>query len=314
MNICSRMPENLVAWPTSEATMPLVFTARSIGFLGPYGTFTEEALRATLARGPADAVGPIATIPYASIEDTLEALSSGEVDCVIVPIENSIEGSVSVTVDLLAWEEHHVQIVREVRQPIRHRLVTRPEVRLKDITRIMSHPHATAQCRKWLRANLPDIPVEATSSTASAVEIVASSREPWAAIGTAVAAERCGCVIVRDSIEDHDDNETRFVFLSQLRERQDFPEPYKTSVVCEIVKDQPGALLLILQEFAHRYINLTKVESRPSKRKLGDYIFLVDMEGKIDDMPVRDALSCLTCKLPRLTILGSYPVGRPPTR
>ena len=112
-------------------------------------------------------------------------------------------------------------------------------------------------------------------------------------------------------IEDHPDNETRFVFLARQRERQDFFEPYKTSVVCEIIKDQPGALLLILQEFAFRHINLTKIESRPSKRRLGDYIFIVDMEGKVDDPTIADALRCLCCKLPRLTVLGSYPVGRP---
>ncbi len=113
-----------------------------------------------------------------------------------------------------------------------------------------------------------------------------------------------GCEILAADIEDHKDNETRFVFLARQRERQDWFEPYKTSVVCEIAKDQPGALLLILQEFAFRHINLTKIESRPSKRRLGDYIFLVDMEGKVDDGPIADALRCLCCKLPRLDRAG----------
>lgn len=314
MPTCNRRDEDLFVWPTSAAEVPLIFAANSIGFLGPHGTFTEEALRATLARGPEELISKIKTVPYPSIEDTLQALENGEVDCAIVPIENSIEGSVSVTVDLLAWEVHNVQIVREVRQPIRHRLIARPGIRFDEIEKVVSHPHATAQCRKWLRKHMPGVPIEATNSTAGAVEIVAGSDRPWAAIGTALAAEHYECVVLRDNIEDHDDNETRFVFLARQRERQDFHEPYKTSVVCEILKDQPGALLLILQEFAHRYINLTKIESRPSKRKLGDYIFLVDMEGKLADLPVRDALTCLTCKLPRLTILGSYPVGKPPVR
>lgn len=314
MTTCNRRDENLFAWPTSSATGPALFAAKKIGFLGPFGTFTEEALRATLARGPEDAVQSIEVEPFPSIEDTIQALTSGDVDCVLVPIENSIEGSVSVTVDVLAWEPHGAQIIREVRLPIRHRLITRPDVRFEQITKIISHPHANAQCRRWLRQHMPGVPIVAANSTAGAVEIVAESREPWAAIGTAIAAEHYGCVVMRDNIEDHDDNETRFVFLSRVRERQDFLEPYKTSVVCEIMKDQPGALLLILQEFAHRYINLTKVESRPSKRRLGDYIFLVDMEGRLEDLPVHDALACLTCKLPRLTILGSYPVGKPPVR
>ena len=117
-------------------------------------------------------------------------------------------------------------------------------------------------------------------------------------------------MVLAPDIEDHKDNETRFVFLARQRERQDWFEPYKTSVVCEIVKDQPGALLLILQEFAFRRINLTKIESRPSKRRLGDYIFLVDMEGKVDDGPVADALRCLCCKLPRLDGPGQLSCGQ----
>ncbi|MBN1628565.1 MAG: ACT domain-containing protein, partial [Thermoleophilia bacterium] len=160
----------------------------------------------------------------------------------------------------------------------------------------------------------PGREVEAANSTANAVERVASSNEPWAAIGNRLAAEKYGCIILQADIEDHGDNETRFIFLARQRERQDWFEPYKTSVVCEIAKDQPGALLLILQEFAFRHINLTKIESRPSKRRLGDYIFIVDMEGKVDDTPIADAMRCLTCKLPRLTVLGSYPVGRPLNR
>jgi len=241
-------------------------------------------------------------------------VADGDVDLVLVPIENSIEGSVSVTVDVLTHEVANLQIVREVRHQIRHRLIARPSTGLGDIVRVVSHPHANAQCRRWLQAHLPGVEVEAANSTANAVERVASVDEPWAAIGTALAARAYGCAVLEESIEDHDDNETRFVFLARMRERQDLPEPYKTSVVCEIMKDQPGALLLILQEFAYRYINLTKIESRPSKRGLGDYLFLVDMEGKVDDPTVADALACLSCKLPRLTVLGSYPIGRPAAR
>jgi prephenate dehydratase len=307
---CDPSGRDLARWPVSSLAEPLPVAATSIGFLGPPGTFTEEALRATLGdQTPGKRTRQF--LPYASMQETIEAVLMGEVDCAIVPIENSIEGSVSATVDILAHEIDNLQIVREVRHPIRHSLLARPGVTIDQITKVVSHPHANAQCRTWLRRNLPGRDIEAANSTANAVERVASSSETWAAIGNRLAAAKYGCVVLEADIEDHMDNETRFVFLARQRERQDWFEPYKTSVVCEIAEDQPGALLLILQEFAFRHINLSKIESRPSKRRLGDYIFLVDMEGKVDDGPVADALRCLCCKLPRLTVLGSYPVGRP---
>lgn len=302
-----RARQDLPRWPVSSLSEPLPLAAATIGFLGPAGTFTEEALRAALDEQTSGK--PRKFIPYASTQETIEAVSCGEVDCALVPIENSIEGSVSATVDMLAHEVDNLQIVREIRHPIRHCLLARPGVTLERVTKVISHPHANAQCRGWLRRHLPGREVEAANSTANAVEKVAASSEPWAAIGNRLAGITYGCVVLAADIEDYEDNETRFIFLARQRERQDWFEPYKTSVVCEIVKDQPGALLLILQEFAFRHINLTKIESRPSKRRLGDYIFLVDMEGKVDDPAVADALRCLNCKLPRLTVLGSYPVG-----
>ena len=324
---CPGGPCALPTWSTNAGDVPLTHTARTIGFLGPAGTFTEEALWKTIGGAPpldgagapvdagggstADESGGRAVIPYPSIADTIRAVAERAVECAIVPIENAIEGTVVVTADILTHEVDNLQVVREVRLPITHRLIAKPGTTLDQLTKVVSIPVATAQCRLWLNEHLPGIEIEAANSTSAAVERAVKSDEPWAAIGSALAAKEHGGAVLRDSIEDHDDNETRFVFLSQLRERQDLDEPYKTSVVCHIGKDQPGALLLILQEFAYRYINLTKIESRPSKRGLGDYIFLVDMEGRIDDPSISDALSCLNCKLPRLTVLGSYPVGRP---
>lgn len=308
---CDPQGQDAIArWPVSSLAEPLPVAATTVGFLGPSGTFSEVALRATLPEEVADRPAR-RFVPFVSLEETIEAVSGGEIDCAILPIENSIEGSVSATVDILVHEIDNLQIVREVRHPIRHSLLARPGVGLQELTRVVSHPHANAQCRLWLRRNLPGCEIEAANSTANAVERVASAKEPWAAIGNQLAATQYGCATLEADIEDHKDNETRFVFLARQRERQDWFEPYKTSVVCEIIKDQPGALLLILQEFAFRRINLTKIESRPSKRRLGDYIFIVDMEGKVDDGPVTDALRCLHCKLPRLTVLGSYPVGVP---
>ena len=307
---CDSPAERLESWAISALSEPLPVAANTIGFLGPRGTFTEVALRATIdEQSPSGRTRRF--LPFVSMQETIEAVSSGEVDCSIVPIENSIEGSVSATVDILTHEIDNLQIVREVRIPVRHQLLTRPGIALEQIAKVISHPHANAQCRIWLRNNLPGRDIEAANSTANAVEKVANGDQPWAAIGNSLAGETYGCVVLAPDIEDHKDNETRFVFLARQRERQDWFEPYKTSVVCEIVKDQPGALLLILQEFAFRRINLTKIESRPSKRRLGDYLFLVDMEGKVDEGPVADALRCLRCKLPRLTVLGSYPVGKP---
>ena len=307
---CDPVGQTLVRWALSSLSEPLPIAATTIGFLGPAGTNCEEALRAAI-----DEQGPDGRqrkfVPYPSMGETIEAASSGEVDCALVPIENSIEGSVSATIDMLAHEVDNLQIVREIRHPISHFLLARPGVSLDQVTKVISHPQANGQCRIWLRRNLPGRAVESTNSTATAAERVASSKEPWAAIGNYLAAKTYGLVVLEADIEDHPENETRFVFLARQRERQDFFEPYKTSVVCEIITDQPGALLLILQEFAFRHINLTKIESRPSKRRLGDYIFIVDMEGKVDDPGIADALRCLCCKLPRLTVLGSYPVGRP---
>ena len=310
---CDPAGAGLTRWMVSSLGEPLPVAAATVGFLGPAGTFTEEALRATLDEQAPDG-RQRRFLPFASNPETIEAVSSGEVDCAIVPIENSIEGSVSATLDMLSHEVDNVQIVREVRHPIRHCLLARPGVTMEQIAKVVSHPHANAQCRMWLRRNLPGREIEAANSTANAVERVASVSEPWAAIGNRLAGDTYGCAVLAADIEDHPDNETRFIFLARQRERQDWFEPYKTSIVCEIAKDQPGALLLILQEFAFRHINLTKIESRPSKRRLGDYIFIVDMEGKVDDTPIADALRCLACKLPRVTVLGSYPVGRLLTR
>jgi len=307
---CDPAGSDLARWPVSSLREPLPVAAATIGYLGPRGTFTEEALRAAVDEEmPGGRTRQF--VPFASLPETIEAVATGEVDCAVVPIENSIEGSVSATLDMLAHEIDNLQIVREIRHPIRHNLLARPGVTLEQITKVVSHPHANAQCRMWLRRNLPGREVEAANSTANAVEKVASVAEPWAAIGNRLAGVRYGCEVLEADIEDHKDNETRFVFLARQRERQDWFEPYKTSVACEIAKDQPGALLLILQEFAFRHINLTKIESRPLKRRLGDYVFIVDLEGKVDDGPVADALRCLCCKLPRVKVLGSYPVGRP---
>jgi prephenate dehydratase len=274
-----------------------------VAFLGPEGTFTEEAL---LADPPA---GGIAPFPYPSIQEVMQAVAGGDAELAIVPIENSLEGSVTWTLDLLAFGFDELTIVREVTHAIRHQLIARADLRLDTVTKVISIPIAYGQCRRFIQENLANVEHEATDSTAEAVRRVSRVDRPWAAIGTRLSAELYECTVLRGGIEDSHDNRTRFVFLSREAAPQDLEGRYKTSIVCGIGADQPGALLLILSEFAHRYVNLTKIESRPSRQGLGDYIFFIDMEGRQSDPPIEQALKCLRCKLAWVKVLGSYPTA-----
>lgn len=276
---------------------------KKVAFLGPEGTWAEEALLSHTSFTSEDA------LPLPSVYDVINAVASGKIEQGVVPMENAIEGSVFATLDMLTFDVDNVLIVREIVQAIHHRLIARRELSLDRIERVFSHPHAHPQCRSFLREQLPQAEIVATSSTAEAVRIVSQSEEPWAAIGSSLAAARYECVIIAADIEDYPDNRTRFVILSRSPAPQDLDLPYKTSIVCTIAHDQPGSLLQILQEFAHRYVNLTKIESRPSKKGLGDYIFFIDVEGKKSDQAVADAIKCLECKLASVKLLGSYPVG-----
>lgn len=273
-----------------------------VAFLGPEGTFTEEAalafLKATGAKyDKEDLIG------YPTVGDTIEAAARGETETAVVPIENSIEGSVNATLDALAFDTDLI-IEREMVMPIRHALVVSPKADLSKIRAIVSHPQATAQCRKYLKEHFPDVPIEAANSTAEAV--AQASKDPTlAAVGTKLAAELYGAVFAEVNIEDYADNQTRFVLLG--REPSPPTGDDKTSIVCFIHKDQPGALLSILQEFGFRMINLTKIQSRPTKKALGEYCFFIDLQGHKDDDNVIQALKCLACKLRSVKVLGSYP-------
>ncbi len=272
-----------------------------VAFLGPEGTFTEEALLANMPEGG------LHPFPYPSIRDVLRAVQSGEAPLGIVAIENALEGSVPVTLDSLAWGFDDLQIVREVTHPVHQMLVTKSPIGLDEITKVISIPHAYGQCRDFIREHLGNVEHEATDSTAEAVRRVSRVSRPWAAVGTRLAAEMYECHIAAEDIEDAEDNRTRFVFVAREPAPQDLDTRYKTSIVCGIDQDEPGSLLLILSEFAYRHVNLNKVESRPSKQALGHYVFFIDVDGSIEQEPVAQALKCLTCKLPWLKVLGSYP-------
>ena len=272
-----------------------------VAYLGPPGTFTEEALLSVPEARDAELV------PLANVPDVIAAVAAGDVDAGMVPIENSIEGSVNITLDTLAFDAEGVTILREVVLPIRHALLVRPGVGIGDVVVVVSHPHATAQCRRFLAEHLPAAQIRAANSTAEAAQIVGERGpiEPWAAIGTELAAKLYGLVVLTPDIEDRRENTTRFVLVG----RDPVPPTGsdKTSIVCFIEKDRPGALLAILHEFADRGVNLTKLESRPTKERLGEYCFFIDVEGHAAEGTVRHALDSLRTKVLDVRVMGSYP-------
>jgi len=274
---------------------------RRLAYLGPPGTFTEEALLSSPEAADAEPV-PLQTVP-----EVIAAVERGDVDGGVVPIENSIEGSVNVTLDALAFEAAGVTIQREIVLPVRHALLGRAGVAMSDIAVVVSHPHATAQCRKFLSDNLKQAEVRAANSTAEAAQLVSERGpiEPWAAIGTQLAAKLYGLEVLAPDIEDRRENSTRFVLVG--RDPVPSTGTDKTSVVCFIEKDRPGALLAILHEFSDRGINLTKLESRPTKERLGEYCFFIDVEGHIDDTNVKHAIAGLRTKILDVKVMGSYP-------
>jgi prephenate dehydratase len=272
-----------------------------IAFLGPLGTFTEEALLSQddLARGE--------LVPVGSIPEVLAVTQRGEVDLGFVAIENAIEGTVNASIDALAFD-HDLLIQREIVIPIHQNLLAPKGTALGDVQRVLSMPMATGQVRAWLTANLPDVEIVATNSTAEAARLVGEGLEGTAAIAPAVAAELYGLDVVAGEIEDHPENKTRFVVVAKAG----VPAPTghdKTTIVCFQTFDRPGSLLAILQEFAARAINLVKLESRPTKTSLGDYCFAIDLEGHIADELVADCLRDIKAKIADVKFLGSYPAA-----
>jgi prephenate dehydratase len=285
-----------------------------LGYFGPAGTFTHAALLAS----PRLVAGSEA-VPFANERETILAAQSGAVDAALVPIENSLEGGVNATLDTLALDATGVQIVGEEVLPISHALIARPGVSTADVTAVISHPQPLGQCRRFLADTLPGARPVAATSTAEAVRTVAESSERWAAIGTAVAAELHGCTVLAEGIEDEHGNETRFVWVSAAGAPSPFADtvpaagaaaPYKTSIVFHGAGDaEAGWLVRCLSELAFRGINLTRIESRPLKRRLGHYLFLADLEGRDDDPQVRDAVAGLRAHCEVVRVLGSYPAA-----
>jgi prephenate dehydratase len=284
-----------------EATAESAPGALRVGFLGPFGTFTEQALRTV----PDLADGEL--LAYRTVPDVLDGVTSGEVDAGFVPIENSIEGIVNFTLDALAFD-HDLLIVHEVVLDIHLCLAARPGVAIDDVKEILSIPVATAQCHRFLRELLPSADVRNALSTAAAAQLVSEDPSPHlAAIAPRVAAERYGLEVLAENIEDHDGNQTRFVVVR----RSGIPAPTghdRTALVVYQRADEPGSLISILQEFAARRLNLSNLISRPTKHGgLGDYCFIIFADGHIADDLVADAMRALHAKQGAVKFFGSWP-------
>lgn len=280
--------------------MPGVPPAR-YAYLGPEGTFTEAALRTLPAAATA------ALQPYSSVGAALDAVRDGEVDSAVVPIENSVEGAVPVTLDALANGDL-LMITREIHVEVQFALLAKPGTMLNDVRRVATHPHAEAQCRRWLAAHLPDAEVVLEASTAHAAAMVAGPDSPYdAAISAPIAADTYRLATLASAVADRVGAVTRFVLAS----RPGAPAPPtgadKTSLVVYIHQNRPGALQSLLEQFAVRGIDLTWIQSRPTGSALGKYCFAIDAEGHVADARMGEALMGLRRTSDEVRFLGSYP-------
>jgi prephenate dehydratase len=276
-----------------------------VAYLGPAGTFSEDALLAAAGDGVDD-------VPKPTIFSAIQAVAVGEVDRALVPFENSIEGGVRATLDALAFDVEGVAIVGEHDHPVHHALIARPGVVLDEVEVVLSHPQASAQCARFIRERMPEANVRAATSTAEAVRSVSLSRDRWAALGAPSAARLYSCEVLEEGIEDAPDNVTRFVWLARAGGSTagvaDVASWRTTLVFSELGADHPGALVDALTEFSSREVNLTRIESRPLRQGLGRYMFFVDLEGRADQEAVGAAIEGLRGKAESVRILGSYPV------
>jgi prephenate dehydratase len=278
--------------------MPPSTRPTRFAFLGPEGTFAEAALIS------AGASSEGVRSPAPSVAAALAAVRTGDADAALVPLENSVEGSVPATMDGLA-DGDPVVITREVFLPVTMTLVAADGVALSDVTSVASHPHALAQSAKWLATHLPGISPLPTTSTAAAAAAVAAG-EFDAAVCAPIAAERYGLATLVDDISDHPGAVTRFVLVERPGTLPEATGNDKTSLVA-VVGDRTGALLELLSEFAVRGISLTRIESRPTRQGLGVYSFSLDCEGHIADARVGEALAALHRVCEDVRFLGSYP-------
>jgi prephenate dehydratase len=296
-----------------------------VGYLGPAGTYSHEALLSTAnaLAGP----DPVQELPQSTIHDVVMAVQRGETERGLVPIENSLEGSVNATLDALAFEAPDVQIVGETVLAIHHCLIGRGGLAIEQVEVVLSHPQALAQCAGFVRSRLPGAAVRPETSTAEAVRAVAEGDHPWAALGPRTAAERYGGTVLLENVEDVAGNETRFAWLARSDASDRRPGNaghltapgvpsdaqrilFKTAVAFwPRESDHPGWLVDCLAEFSRRGVNMTRIESRPRKVGLGEYVFFVDVEGRAQDPDVAAALAGVQEHVAQLRVLGSFPAA-----
>lgn len=273
---------------------------KRIGFLGPRGTFSHEALLEYTKNISYEACD------YSSIQELLQAVQNKDIDEAIVPIENSIEGAVNATLDILATDVD-LLIKAELVIPVRENLLVKKGTAYTDIKHVLSHPQPLGQCRNYLTSSLPWAEVRATYSTAGAAEEVAFGRGDSAAIGSLAAAEVYGLEVIERDIHDCDNNSTRFIVAACTD--GDKTGNDKTSIVFS-TEDKPGSLYRVLDIFNLWDINMSRIESRPAKNQLGRYIFFVDINGHRDDDDIKDALTMIKKKTSFFKFLGSYPMSK----
>lgn len=282
-----------------------------VACLGPEGTVSHEALESAAA-GPGVEVEPLFT---PTIHHAVSAVSAGEADFALVPLENSLEGGVAATLDALLAGGGMTPIVGELLHPVEHRLVARPGTSAAMVEGIVSLPFVAEQCSVFLQERFPGVPVTGASSTADAVRTVAASDRPIAALGSELAARLYGCEVIADGLAEQA-NLTRFVWLAADRDGESPPgvvtgTPGLTSLVFwGSGADSPGWLVDCLAEFGSRGVNLTRIESRPRREGLGTYVFFADVEGFADDGKVAEAVAALRERADEVRLLGSYPAAR----
>ncbi|MGN8233279.1 prephenate dehydratase [Priestia flexa] len=275
-----------------------------VGYLGPKATFTHVAVQEVFSE--------YEQIPFKTIPSCIDAVYNEEVEYGIVPLENALEGSVNLTLDYLI-HEHRLPVVGEIILPIRQHLMVHPDHadKWEEVQAVYSHPHAIAQCHKFLYGSLAHVPVEEMTSTAFAAKYVSENPgEVVGAIANGLAAKEYGLHIARPNIHDYDHNTTRFVVLHKDRTRAvpfEQENGYKTTLMITLPSDQAGALHQVLSAFAWRKLNLSKIESRPMKTGLGNYFFIVDIEQKMDEVLIPSAIAELEALGCKVAVLGSYP-------
>ncbi|KUO51212.1 MAG: hypothetical protein APF76_17135 [Desulfitibacter sp. BRH_c19] len=284
---------------------------KKIGYLGPCGTFCESAVQQYSKEKNYQ------SLAFQTIEAVFSSVDSGEIDLGVLPMENSCEGAVNQTFDLLAYGyppvsgredncSYDIKIIGEIILPVKHSILVRPGIKLEDINCIISHPQALAQCREYLTESFPQVELVEASSTAEAVRQVAQATKPWAAIAMSGVAVKYGLNVLEHEINDYLNNETRFIVIS--KKEQECNIECKTSLLINVA-NQPGALYQVLKEFSLRGINLTKIESRPAKTKMGEYLFFIDIDGHYLEPKISDALNEIKTITQPAKVLGSYPAA-----